>query len=618
MRTKQKVFVSSVFKSGTKLIEQVVRDLTGLEIETPGPIVTPDYADAGPIVFPKGRFFVWHNTMSPAVKAKLRRNRAKVVLLVRNIHDLLVSQYHHFALDVDLEIGSSTGTRGYFSSMGLDAGLSLVIAGARSPRFTWHGFGFYLAQIEGMLRFSTEYPCCVVTYESLVRDKAAVVERLAAYLGVEAGPERIAEIVAAAGFDAMKRARKERFGAAEHFRKGRPGDHVNVLGPHHYAMISHQVETHAPGLVGLCRELGMTGLVGGIPGDRGQPVSGGLALMLRRDATAAEIGAVASRMDADIGAGDPATAVLYFVNQLVERPGREAALEGCLDPANVADAAAGYRAVAQAMLRPAGTGPEGGTGPAGMPTAADGTILVHGAQRGDLARFMPVIAHRRAEGKPGFLIAAMPDTNAHRLGEALEGFLGLPTVRIGPGRPPRVRPAPAWVGSVLRGGCLSIEQLGPVPETFGMIEAHGPGNLFLSFRDPRDSAWIELRRRGAAADPQAFLRLAKRRANWLREWTRFAERSPSIRVHLVAHRRLRHDPLERIAHLIDVTGYRYDRDALAAFLAESSAAWAEDDVRDGADGWREALTPDIVADAASILTPYLRAFLLGNERDFRP
>ncbi|NYZ15626.1 hypothetical protein HL658_24055 [Azospirillum sp. RWY-5-1] len=614
MTTQSKIFVSSVFKSGTKLIEQVVRDLSGLEIETPRPTASPDYGDAGPIVFPKGRFFVWHNTMSPAVKTKLRRNRAKVVLLVRNIYDLLVSQYHHFALDVDLEIGSSTGTRDYFGSMGLDAGLSLVIAGGRSQRFTYHGFGAHLAQIEGMLRFSTEYPCFVVTYESLVRDKVAVLERLAAYLEVDAGPERIAAIAAASGFDAMKSARRERFGSVGPFRKGRPGDHVHVLGPHHYAMISHQVATHAPGLGALCVELGIPGLVGGIPA-RAEPAAPGSAtLMLRRDVPGPEIDAVTARMDECIAGGDPAAAVLHFVKQLVERPGREAALEGCLDPEIAADAAAVYRAVADGMRRPAGTRATGKAGVRTIPTDLDGTILVHGVRRSDLARFMPAILHRRGEGKPGFLITAMPDTVAPQLARALGDGLGLPEVRVGQGLYPQIRPVPAWVDSVRRGGCVAVEQLRPVPETFGILESGGPMNVFLCFRDPRDSAWIEMRRKGGA-DPQTFLKLAKQRANWLREWTRFAERSPVIRVHLAAHRRLMHEPQERIAHLIDVTGYRGDREAMARGIADATRGWEGDD--EAAGGWREALPPAIVADAGTILTPYIRSFLQGNERDFR-
>ena len=250
-----RLFVSTVFKSGTKLLEYIMEQMTGLSAANLGMEVGSDYKSTSHIRFEDDKFFIWHNVPSPVVKSRLRGEAAKPVFLVRNIYDLCVAQYFHFANDVDQAIGHSTGTVDYFGRMELNDGLSLVLSGARSEQFTWHGFGYYLHQIQEILQFSKEYPCHIIVFDRLVRDKENEIHKLASFLDLTVTPEVIDELLTSSSLEAMREARVNTVGSGEHFRKGTPGDHVNVLAPYHYHIINHLVHEHAPMLPQLCKEL---------------------------------------------------------------------------------------------------------------------------------------------------------------------------------------------------------------------------------------------------------------------------------------------------------------------------------------------------------------------------
>ena len=256
-----RIFVSTVFKSGTKLLEYIVANLTGLSAHHLGMEVGSDYESADPIVFEDGEFFIWHNIPSEAVKARLRAENAKPIFLIRNIFDLAVSQYFHFAEDVDEAIGHSTRTAEYFASMERNEAISLVLCGATSARFHWVGYGYYLRQIQEILKFSKEYPCHVISYDRLVQDKRREIVRLSSFLNINIKPDLLDELLDSSSLGAMRNARTAAVGSGKHFRKGIPGDHANVLAPHHYHMINHLMITYAPMLPTLSAELGFADII---------------------------------------------------------------------------------------------------------------------------------------------------------------------------------------------------------------------------------------------------------------------------------------------------------------------------------------------------------------------
>jgi hypothetical protein len=71
-KMRRPVFVSSVPKSGTWLLRDILEMATGLKAHEPqiGPGM-PDYADEMLIEFPTGKFFSWHSTLTPKSVAHL-------------------------------------------------------------------------------------------------------------------------------------------------------------------------------------------------------------------------------------------------------------------------------------------------------------------------------------------------------------------------------------------------------------------------------------------------------------------------------------------------------------------------------------------------------------------
>ena len=248
----QKIFVSSVFKSGTWLLRDILERLTGLEAWEPEHIPSPpDYGDAGMIDFRQGCFFSWHSEINDAVKQVIRDNDAKAIFLVRNIYDLAVSMYFHFANDTDSELGKSAGQDDFFRRFEKDEGLAMIISGY--PNFV--GLGPHLAQIRDMFKFAKEYPVLLTSYERLCLQKETEIRRLTEYLGLPDDPEIIAGIVAATDFDTMKKSAQAK-GSGSHFRRGAPGGQRETLKEHHLHMILGQLANFAPDLWDLAREHG--------------------------------------------------------------------------------------------------------------------------------------------------------------------------------------------------------------------------------------------------------------------------------------------------------------------------------------------------------------------------
>lgn len=267
----ERIFIATVFKSGTKLLEHIVSKLTGLSAFPVGMEVGSDYESADPIIFDESTFFIWHNVPSIAVQTRIRAEKAICIFLIRNIYDLIVSQYYHFAEDVDAGIGHSTGTIGYFAKLRQDEGISLLLCGAASEYFTWHGFGYYLYQIQEVLKFSREYPCHLISYDRLVLNKRQEIERLAAFLGVPVDAQILDGMMASSDLNAMRKAQAASTGEGRHFRKGTPGDHVNVLKAYHYHMIGHLKLAYAPELDALCKELGFEDITAAMPANPDKP-----------------------------------------------------------------------------------------------------------------------------------------------------------------------------------------------------------------------------------------------------------------------------------------------------------------------------------------------------------
>lgn len=249
------IFVATMFKSGTKLLERILDELSPKKVRPIGMDIGSDYRAVDVIKFNSDEIFIWHSIPTSAHADLLTEKNAYCIFLIRNVYDLLVSQYYHFALDVDVEIGFGVGSKRYFEAMSANEGISLVLNGASSNSFYWSGFGEQLYQMQEMTRYSLEKPSLLLTYEELVADKANQINRIANFIDVKISNEQLSHVVAVSEFISMKSQREIKFGSGNHFRRGVFGKHGEVLQPFHYDMVNLLLERFAPELPSLCAQV---------------------------------------------------------------------------------------------------------------------------------------------------------------------------------------------------------------------------------------------------------------------------------------------------------------------------------------------------------------------------
>lgn len=250
------VFMASVFKGGTWLVRRIVALLTGLEPDEPERVEgKPDYGNPALIRFRPGHFFSWHSFMTQGVVDLLVERQVRPILVMRNLYDLTVSMYHHFADDIDAEKGFSAGQAAFFKDYSRDEGLAMVIAGYKSRTASFDGAGEHYAQMQGMILYSAHHDALLVSYDRLLQDRPAEVLRIAKHLGIYLTRPQLDDIVAASGFQRMKQ-EAESAGGGSHFRVGQAGAGRLELKPMHLFMIEQQLSLFAPHLRPLARAAG--------------------------------------------------------------------------------------------------------------------------------------------------------------------------------------------------------------------------------------------------------------------------------------------------------------------------------------------------------------------------
>lgn len=245
----------SVFKSGTHLMRRMLERLTGLAAFEP-PIVPGrvDYRDPGQLMFVPGHFYSWHLVPVPEVCARLRQHRARCVFLLRNVGDLTVSMYHHFADNIDADIGRGRNVDHHFRALSAEDGIHAIITGMQRDDFHWRGLGPHLHQMDRMLEFARTERCFVTTFERLTQhDRAGEVQRLAAFLEQSHDAGRIEGLLAETSFRAMRDDARAR-GVGSHYRAGKTGQHRERLTATHRDAVRAQLHACAPRLPHLVAE----------------------------------------------------------------------------------------------------------------------------------------------------------------------------------------------------------------------------------------------------------------------------------------------------------------------------------------------------------------------------
>lgn len=249
----------SVFKSGTEMMKRVIEDLTGLAPMEPEIIPGKvNYQDPSQLYYRLGYFYAWHLFPIPEVQQKLIASQARPIFLIRNIYDLAVSMYYHFANNIDADVGRGRDVEHYFQAISKDEGLSCIVEGMLKIDFVWKGIGPHFQQMELMLQFAEIYPCFVTSYENMTRHKADEVKRLASFLAIPLDDEQLHRVCFNSQFDVMKANADSKTVGESHFRKGRSGSHAEELSLMHVQQIQQALTSHTPNLPGLLDKAGLS------------------------------------------------------------------------------------------------------------------------------------------------------------------------------------------------------------------------------------------------------------------------------------------------------------------------------------------------------------------------
>ncbi|MET0117301.1 MAG: sulfotransferase domain-containing protein [Sedimenticola sp.] len=257
MMTDSPVFVSSVFKSGTWLLREIVKQLTN---KTP---IEPDLSsrkttpyDIENIVIPSvNQFYSWHFIPSAEVMKAIDEHDGKCIFLIRNIYDLVVSIFYHFSLNVDQDIGKGANKDKFFSMFTKSKGMEVIIKGNDSSDFKWSGIELHVEHIEKIISNSGRSNVYITTFERLTNNKMKEVTEISKFLSIDHDTEVLKSIVESTEFGKMK-SQAVLDNKGSHFRKGESGSHRYELGQDHYQLIDKIIKDRFPGMKALVDEVG--------------------------------------------------------------------------------------------------------------------------------------------------------------------------------------------------------------------------------------------------------------------------------------------------------------------------------------------------------------------------
>lgn len=192
------IFISSLPKSGTHLIREIIEKLTGLSFHEPqeSPNITKfhNYDDHSLISIPHNKFFSWHNIITPETSALLLSKQAKPIFIVRNLVEIVFSFINHLRYDIDSEINKSVGNTKSFFSQSKECIIYNTIIGYHDEDFTFTGMSTVINQLLSFYKFKEKYPCLVINYRDLINKKEETIGEIIRYLNLSYDESLIQDI----------------------------------------------------------------------------------------------------------------------------------------------------------------------------------------------------------------------------------------------------------------------------------------------------------------------------------------------------------------------------------------------------------------------------------------
>jgi len=255
------VFVSSLMKSGTWLIREIIEMMTGFKPYEPEiGVGSPEYGNEYLIEFKSGTFFSWHTVVNSRVKSLLRGCQSKNIFLIRNIYDVILSMFNHLLNDVDASIGRSVIGNDYFDKLPIEQCLSLIISGFTSPNMTWQGLGPTIKQMNSMTEFAESGHALLITYEELVNKKPETLHRIMNTLGISLKRKQLDNILKLTDKDIM-RERKKELNMDKHITMENDKLTREDFLPYHIDMVNFMIMKEAPYLPNFLNRLKLGNII---------------------------------------------------------------------------------------------------------------------------------------------------------------------------------------------------------------------------------------------------------------------------------------------------------------------------------------------------------------------
>ena len=162
-----------------------------------------------------------------------------------------------------------------------------------------------------------------------------------------------------------------------------------------------------------------------------------------------------------------------------------------------------------------------------------------------------------ANNSAGLIVVSLPRSASALLTGALSHALGVPILRLSLGEGLRSVVVPRWARQVCRGGATTHEHIAASPENLAALRDAGLKRLWLQVRDPRDAAFSTLLMNRPVGegnpgklDPDRFLRLVARYAQWLDGWF-VTEQNGELDVRVVTFEEVTHRFMSTLRRMLD-------------------------------------------------------------------
>jgi aryl sulfotransferase len=192
------VWIASYPKSGNTWVRFLICNLVFGPVDSAATLnrLAPDIHELAAVAAPPSSpgFMKTHFPYSAALP--LAMHTAGAIYIMRDPADVMLSNYHY---------GKRSGAAVEDDVSAFDRYIDTFVAARGDPRWLKMGMGSWDENVRSWLRAEHRFPVLRIRYEDLVSDGSKVAGLLCRALGIAPTAERMAQAVAAASFESLRR-----------------------------------------------------------------------------------------------------------------------------------------------------------------------------------------------------------------------------------------------------------------------------------------------------------------------------------------------------------------------------------------------------------------------------